>query len=213
MAKKFILFILFALSVFAQSNFEKAALKFLSSEERDQEAAIKLCEKACYEDGVATACYIVAKKQEEGYMRQDDPGKIFKLYEKACGMGEIDACKSVGDIYKEGRGSILADQKKAREIYAKACKAGLGDACFELGHFYRHDKDIKKSVELYEFACRHETVHGCYMLAQMYESGNFGLQKDIRKTLGFFMEACDGGIYEACEEADRVSKTIGSKRR
>lgn len=212
MTRKFILFIFFALSVFAQSNFEKAALKFLSYEERDQEAALKLCEKACYEDGIATACYIVAKKQEEGYMQQDDPDKIFKLYEKACNMGDIDACKSVGDIYKEGRGSILADQKKAREIYAKACEGGLGDACFELGHFYKYDKDFKKAVELYEFSCVNDTPHGCYMLAQMYESGNLGISKELKKSLAFFMQACDGGIYEACEDADHIAKTIESRR-
>lgn len=188
-------------------------MKFFFHEKRDQEIALKLCEKACHEDGVAAACYIVAKKLEDGYIRQDDPDKIFKLYKKSCDMGDMDACKSLGDIYNEGRGLVKADHKQARDIYKKSCDAGLGDACFELGHFYKYDKDFKKAVELYEFACVNDAPHGCYMLAQMYESGNLGVLKELKKSLAFFMQACGGGIYEACEDADRIAKTIGSKRR
>ncbi|QKF91969.1 tetratricopeptide repeat protein [Campylobacter sp. CCUG 57310] len=213
MSRKFILFIFFTLSAFAQSNFEKAALKFMFHDERDQEAALKLCKKACEEDQVAAACYIVAKKQEEGYMPQEDTGQIFKLYQKACDMGDMDACKAIGDIYNEGRGGVATDHKKAREIYEKVCEAGLGDACFEFGHFYKLDKDFKNAVRLYEFACQNDSPYGCYMLAQMYEGSKSGIKKDLKRSLVFFMQACDGGIYEACEDSDRISKIIGGNRR
>ncbi|MDO5046280.1 tetratricopeptide repeat protein [Campylobacter sp.] len=201
--------VLFAafLTVFAsaQSNFERAVDAFLSDNEKDQEIAINFSKKSCYEDSVAAACYIAAKSMQYRFGSDYSQKEIYELYKKSCDMGDMDGCKSLGDIYNEGSGEIRQDHKTARELYLKSCAAKVGEACLEVGNFYRYEKDMEKATEFYELACENDESYGCFTLASIYESGKEGVSKDIKKAKKFFQTACSKGLYEACEDLERLS--------
>lgn len=90
--------------------------------------------------------------------------KAFKLYEKACGMGEDSGCYELGRMYKYGKG-VVKDYSKAIKLYEKACDEGEASGCYELGWRYKYgvgvEKNYSEAVEFYKKACDMGENVGC----------------------------------------------------
>ena len=193
-------------SLFAQSNFEKAVKKFLFHNS-NYNVSLKFYEKSCYEDNVAAACNM------SGIILNmlGEQEKADELYKKACDMGDMDACKTVGDMYNEGFGGFEVNYSKARELYGKSCEAGVSGACIMLAYHYSGGigglkEDFKRSVELYEKACMMDSLQACLTAALIYKNGSEEIKKDLKKAAEFYGIACDFGYDESCMEFRRLSK-------
>ncbi|WP_169943141.1 tetratricopeptide repeat protein [Campylobacter sp. RM15925] len=204
--RKFIVLLSLGVLVYAQSNFEKAVKKFLFHNS-NYAVSLNLYEKSCYDDKVAAACNIAGIIL--GSM--GDQNRADELYKKACDMGDMDACKTVGDMHNEGFGGFKVDYAKARELYDKSCNAQISSACMMLAYHYNGGigglkEDYKKAAELYEKACNMDNLQGCLTIAIVYKDGSEEIKRDMKKAAEFYGKACDLGYDEGCVQFRRLSK-------
>lgn len=195
-----------AVCLCAQSNFEKAVKKFIFHNS-DYKVSLKFYEKSCYEDKVAAACNLAGMILNSAAEQE----KADELYKKACDMGDMNACKSVGDMYNEGFGGFEVNYAKARELYGRSCDAEVSDACVMLAYHYNAGigglkEDFKKAGELYEKACKIHNLQACITIALIYKNGSEEIKKDLKKSAEFYGMACDLGFDEGCGEFRRLSK-------
>ena len=124
-------------------------------------------------------------------------------------MGDMDGCKSLGDIYENGRGGQEIDDKKSMQLYQKACSGGVGAACWKLAGYYDEGRGVERNLaeafKFYQTACGYEDADGCFAQADMYEKGD-GVKKDVAKAYELYGLACDYGSMSACAEFRRLYK-------
>ena len=77
-------------------------------------------------------------------------------------MGDMDGCKSLGDIYENGRGGQEIDDKKSMQLYQKACSGGVGAACWKLAGYYDEGRGVERNLaeafKFYQTALRMPTA-------------------------------------------------------
>ncbi len=92
-------------------------------------------------------CAIESDDTPEAY------AEAMRLYQKAAKMGDMKACRCIGNLYENGRGVEQSDEK-AFEWYAKSAEMGYDVAQCDLGHMYRDGRGVEqsyeKAMELYE---------------------------------------------------------------
>ncbi len=142
------------------------------------EAACKLNKKGtCYWGGVLVLQRAV-----------DDSSKprALVLFEKACTKGNVDACFQVAQLVWDGEG----DDPKAVAAFQRACNKSHARACWTLGLILANDeKNLKragaakaKGVRLMQDHCvRGRMSQACLWAARVYEAGDIGVKKDLRK--------------------------------
>jgi TPR repeat protein len=52
-----------------------------------------------------------------------------KLYDKACTAGSAISCKNLGGTYRDARGGIAEDRKRALKYFERGCKLNNDDSC------------------------------------------------------------------------------------
>jgi uncharacterized protein len=85
--------------------------------------------RACYGGGEYEGCTWLGTLYAEGKGGMNASPKLaVKFFEKGCKEGSAQACFSLGELLKAGKG-MPKDPAKAKELFAKACNAGHEKAC------------------------------------------------------------------------------------
>ena len=104
---------------------------------------------------------------------------------------------------KYKRGSI-ADLRLAGDLHQKACDRKASMSCRSLGTAYLYGigrpKKPVRGAALFRKACNDREWHSCQRLAELYERGAEGIQKNPLKANTFFEKACKGGLKTACDK-------------
>ena len=155
MLKKIVCAAFLASAAFAaEPAFEEASAELAQSNYDD---ALKLFEKSCYEEKNAAGCYAAGFININAYSQNSSEAKSFEQFSKACDAGDMDGCKSLGDIYENGQAGQETDYKKAMKFYEKACALSYDKGCNNLAIMYAEGKGVKadnaKAKELFEKSC------------------------------------------------------------
>jgi serine/threonine protein kinase len=122
------------------------------------------------------------------------------LLDKACSSGNGEACKDLGNLYRDG-GGVPKDGSRAAAFYSKACDVSNGLACTNLGVMYANGngvpKDDARAAALYSSACNANDTLGCTNLGSMYWNGR-GVLHDDSHAAALYSRACDANNAIAC---------------
>ncbi len=208
MLKKIICAAFLASAAFAAvPAFEEASAELAQN---NYDNALKLFEKSCYEEKNTVGCYAAGFININAYSQNSSEAKGFEQFSKACDAGDMDGCKSLGDIYENGQAGQETDYKKAMKFHEKACEGKVGAACARVAGYYDYnsggtEQNLAKASKFYETACKYEDASGCHALADMYERGE-GVKKDATKAMDFYGLACDYGSRGACADFRKLYK-------
>ncbi|MDR2865977.1 MAG: sel1 repeat family protein, partial [Methanomassiliicoccaceae archaeon] len=107
------------------------------------------------------------------YHKMKDYAKAAELYREAADMGDPTALNNLGILYYEGNG-VKADPIKAYELAAAAASKGIRVAL---------DRMEERGI--------------LSVIAECYEYG-VGVQRDLKKALGWYMKAAEKNAPKAC---------------
>ena len=118
------------------------------------------------------------------------PEKAFSFFERACALGEIGGCASLGALYEDGLGTET-NLEKASLLYAMACDGGDTQACEA-----RTALDNKAFLGN-QAACQGGTAKACYHMAIAYEKGQ-GVAQSPSSAAQAAQKGCDGDDMASC---------------
>ena len=108
----------------------------------------QLFERAC-ELNDASGCHWLSLAVHHGHegLYEANEARSAHLMEKACNLGDQEACWILGNFYLWGtrRGVIRPDPRRAASIYEKACAAGEAASCDILGQCYEQGMGVPKN--------------------------------------------------------------------
>ncbi|PIE18032.1 MAG: hypothetical protein CSA65_06260 [Proteobacteria bacterium] len=140
------------------------------------------------------ACYALAtlRDVEKNY------AKALALLRMACDGNVLAACTDLGNLYRQGKGTIK-NERKALALFRRACDRRYWPACSRLAYAYRYGRGVTKSerwaVSLYHRACDARYWAACQSLGFYY---SYGTSKNYSKALRIYRRACDGGYPQSC---------------
>ena len=115
MLKKIVCAAFLASAAFAAvPAFEEASAELAQN---NYDNALKLFEKSCYEEKNIVGCYAAGFININAYSQNSSEAKGFEQFSKACDAGDMDGCKSLGDIYENGQAGQETDYKKAMKFH------------------------------------------------------------------------------------------------
>jgi hypothetical protein len=118
------------------------------------------------------------------------------LLERACDMGNAEACNDLGEIYDSGYG-IVQDHTKAAALFLKACNAGNVDSCLSLGVCYGNgsgvEQDYSRAKEFFSLSCGKGNSLGCAYLGDIYKYGR-GVAQDYQRAVTLYAKSCESGL-------------------
>ena len=175
----------------------KKGLEYYYSEyqsSEDNEAARGYFEKAANK-GKADAYYYLGMLEE----REFDYYSAKDYYEKGVEKGSNLARLELGNLYENGLG-VYPDLVKAISMYDEAAAKGSLEAyCFE-GNFYikgylNYEGEFDRAFEYLDKAKESEirdVAADAYIdLGYMYESGEYGIEKDTDKAISYYENAME----------------------
>ena len=203
MLKKIVCAAFLASAAFAAvPAFEEASAELAQS---NYDNALRLFEKSCYEEKNAAGCYAAGFININNYSQNSSEDKSFEQFSKACDAGDMNGCKSLGDIYENGQAGQETDYKKAMKFYEKACEGKVGAACARVAGYYDEgrgeEQNLAKAFKFYETACKYEDASGCHALADIYEKGE-GVKKTRQRRwifTGWLVTTAIEGIAPSLE--------------
>jgi TPR repeat protein len=122
-----------------------------------------------------------------------DDAKAAQLYDKACNLGNQNACGKLAFRMHSGKGTSV-DNARAVQLAQHACQAGAGIGCAAWGRALSEgwngtvDKDQAKV--LFTKSCDMNDGHGCADLA--------AVTSDPTEASRLRAKACAQGYHEAC---------------
>ena len=160
------------------------------------------------EEGNALTCSFLAAR----YYNADYEGEARRLatlfYEKACGLGYLQACNSLGVMHRFGSG-VSKDLSRAAVLFERACNADLGHACLSLAEAYSDGEGVEKNparaLELFERSCALDTNYACFSLGLMYELA-LDVPQDWLAAAEYYRGGCEFGWDSSCEHEWHVSR-------
>jgi TPR repeat protein len=167
-------------------------------------------QKAC-EAKRTSACLRLASLVESGAAGAPDPAAGVKLREKACDLGDAEACSAAADAL--GRGLASKDAKKVAALDEKSCTLGRGATCWSLsraalqaGQDKEKDKDKRAGPEAslawLRKGCDGGDGNSCWELSRLTSAGQTGGPRDDEKALDLMLLACaQGKGGEECRDA------------
>jgi len=115
---------------------------------------LALCDREC-DAGSSDRCRL-GVNYEFGKGVEKDGVHATALYERSCGMGNVDACVSAGRMYEFHHG-VAKDDAKATGYYTRACDLGDPTGCANLAVMLENGrgvpKDLPRAAALYQRAC------------------------------------------------------------
>ena len=119
---------------------------------------------------------------------------------KAAKAGNAEAQFRLGVMYGNGDGVPL-DYGQAREWMEKAVVQGHENAVITLAWMYANgtgvDMDEERARELYLQAARSGSSKAQYVVATMYRFAQYGLAKDMKQAVHWYIKAADQGMPTA----------------
>jgi hypothetical protein len=117
------------------------------------------------------------------------------LLDRACDLGNAEACEDLGDIYDAGWG-IAQDHNRAAALFLKACNAGNVDGCLSLGVSYGVGygvgQDYSRARELFSLSCDKGNSLGCAYLGDIYKNG-YSVAQDYQRAVTLYAKSCESG--------------------
>ncbi len=130
------------------------------------------------------------------YYRKGDFNKAFELFERAAGVGDVEAQTIVASMYQQGQGADF-DMQKAVQWYEQAAEHGYAPAQFNLANLYRKgdglEQQDKTAFSWYLKASRQGFAPAQNSLAYMYAQGR-GVATDREKAFAWLQKAADQGL-------------------
>lgn len=132
------------------------------------EYAIKACD-----GGRPVACVRAAKQVDAGDGVERDKRRAIELYERGCGLGEVDGCTGAGDLLAEPGNP--EKESRALAAYIRACTGHSGYGCLKVGIAF-HDgigtaTNMEKAQSHFNRACEFAEPDGCHIAKQITASG------------------------------------------
>jgi len=143
--------------------------------EKNIDIAAKYWEIACeQEDGKGCVLYGIVLN-----IPFKKPQKAYRMYEKACALGEARGCYHVGMALANGE-IAGKDLLRARQLWKRACDGGDAEACYEysIACLYGEGGEID-----HEEACKATTV-SCKL---GYETGCESISTTCHRRLHYFL--------------------------
>ena len=120
-----------------------------------------------------------------------DFSQVASLFQQAADSGLPRAQRSLGELYRDGRG-VSKDSSIAFDLFRKAAVAGDSRAQANLGDMYVEGivvkKDHKQAVEWFRKSAAQKDPSGQLALGAMYING-WGVKKDAKEALKWYREA------------------------
>lgn len=187
-------------------------------------------------DGDREMCLTLGRLLEQGQRVARDPAESAKAYGKACDLGLVAACSSLGDSIKAGAASdlestcakkdgvgcfllgfvyhrglgVTADESKSFSYFHASCDAGFARGCGRLGESYLYGEGIAKdegrALQAFEQACDANFGPACMNAAQLYSRGPDAIRSEV-SARSRFQRACALGVRPACSVAEGVPVT------
>jgi len=109
------------------------------------------------EGGGAADCYTYGYWRETGFFGVPvDLADAAAYYERACDLGELRGCTTVGDMFARGEG-VAEDVSRALAVFGSACESGDVVACYRLAERYATGEgvplDSLLADSLYSLSC------------------------------------------------------------
>ena len=150
----------------------------------DAQRAIMLLQEACDGDD-ALGCEKLAASQGDQ--------KAAQLYDKACKLGDNNACGLLAPMLQHGTGTAV-DHARAVQLAQQACDAGAGLGCTALGESYAEGwngvTNPAQATDLFTKSCAMSDGRGCADLAN--------LTTDPSAAAKLRAKACANGYQPAC---------------
>jgi len=133
---------------------------------------------------------------------------VFGLVDRACALGETEACLYAGRLLVDGRGTAK-DEARGTTLLVKACDAAEARACLVLAARTAAREDPKAkgahgptTAEGYRLAadCASRDGEGCFSLGLGFLRGEAGFPADPLKSAAFFTRGCAAGHVGSCNE-------------
>lgn len=209
MKKLFILTVLLAVLIIVSCSRDNSNDYGLSAYNAGNYSKAKnLASKGCRAKN-GEACYLLANMYFSGTGTQADPVRASRLYIKSCDEGNGRACYILGKLYGQGKYVSKDDfqseayYRKANKILEKECSNNISESCLFLGLLYLYSngvpRDVVKAVEIFNKSCSLNGL-GCFTLYYIYNSGDFGIEKDSKLAEYYKNKACEFGNKSACEK-------------
>jgi TPR repeat protein len=141
------------------------------------------------------AAFLVGKL----WKKKQDWQQAVGWYQKAAENGHVEAMFQTALCYQNAN-----HPEKAKEWFEQAANNNHADSLFQLGQYYlTKPREIDKALNYYKEAAVQgskyalhaladmSTTNGaaCYLLAEMYEQGEGGLQDNLEKSIKFYVQA------------------------
>ena len=144
--------------------------------------------------------------QAPGIWAEDD--EMTKKKRALCEEGNSSACFQMGEQYRMewGRYGKKQDQKTALNFYIKACDAGYMTGCTNGGILLvmqgtPYSKQFKQARKMFIKACEAGEDPACFNMGSLFYKE--GRQK---KSLQYYLKACDMGNQAGCAKHKRLSR-------
>ena len=129
------------------------------------------------------------------FVDRPDYARAARMYERACTLGDMDACAALGVLYQSGGPkagpdhAAVRDYDKARHYYRLACDGGREGSCLGL--------QVVDVLQAAESGCAAGEAAACRELAWRTSLGN-EVPRDPVRAADLARRACDGGDALGC---------------
>ena len=142
-----------------------------------------------------------------------DSYDVYKLYERAAALGDIEGLNQQAYMLHMGQG-VPKNFVRALKCYTEAAERGSADAQYNLGALHQQGepadpedesggflaKDDSKAFKWYEMAAEQGHAGSLFALGQMYKDGSVGVNQDYTQAMQCFQAAAEGGDLDGMTE-------------
>lgn len=129
------------------------------------------------------ACVAAGKQLSDGRGVDRDVPRAISMYEKGCGLGDVDGCSGAGDLLNDPAGTY---ETKARALtaYIAACRGNNGYGCLKVGLAMYEGLGVPRNEEKartnFSRACEFNIKDGCSAIKQLDQAK--GKEVDLALT-------------------------------
>ena len=128
--------------------------------------------------------------------------KAAKIWKRAVELGDVEAMKHLGELYRDGLG-VKLDKKKALQLFRMAADRGDAFAQSNLGALLHSEKKVEEAFRYFVLAADQGYAFGEYNLGCCYRDGE-STEVDLGKARYWFERAAAKGHETAISELARL---------
>lgn len=154
---------------------------------REQDVLALLLESC--DAGGAESCYAA------GMRTFDDTGARNGLLDRACKLGQRDACMTLGNWLLSGTEGMAKDVARGVALLHRSCDAGSISGCALLADTLKEGKngvptDLARATSVDETLCGLGAVNACLTAADAYDKAPAGISRDLQRAEKLYRAAC-----------------------